>query len=294
MSGTSNSGQPPQSDASASSTVRDFIYLDEAKIFSYLAQIEGGLKVVRQKVESALDISSTESGGDKKSGSHNGELGVSPAATALAQILTSFVSASISSGLLAGAGGKYSYQKNWETSTDTIKTANHDLASSTDISILHHAAYDLVAKKLGHKLVVVKGKMSLLPIEVVSEMIKEFGSNPEAISAFKMLEHMGASNICFVENANDKINAFLDKQHFLVAPGTIFSTYGSPSEVDFTIVGLFAQNPGRQGKRSSPTQADGQPKLLFTSMNTAFDMAWTTLGVNGGRRIYPIAIYTEV
>lgn len=294
-----NSDAPLPSEESASSTVREFVYLDEAKIFSYLAQIEGGLRILRQEVESALDTASTESGGDKKAGSHNVEAQLSPTAAALAQVLTSFVTASISSGLLAGAGGKYTYQRSWENSTDVLKSETKDFSSGTDLSILHHAAFDLVVNNLDKKLVTVKGKLSILPLDVIAtlaDMSQGASSTQKSFVAetTKMFRDMGLSNICYIENKSENVNAFLNGNHFLVSPSEIFTTYGSPSQVDFTLVGIFAQDPGRTHKRTAPVQVSGDSKKLFESVNQSFERMWDVFGVKGGRRVYPLAIYLDL
>lgn len=296
-SNTPNSGEPQPSAGSASSTVRDFVYLDEAKIFSYLAQIEGGLRLVRQEVESALDTSSTESGGDTKGGSHNFEGQISPAAAALAQALTVFLSAGTPTGLLTGAGGKYTYQREWEKSTDVLKTEVRNMTSAADVTVLHHAAFDLVAERMGDKLVKVEGKMSLLPLKVlenVFQTLNDSASDNAILQAFRAIGDLGVSNVCYVENGRENIHAFLNERHFLVSPAELLAAYGSPSEVDFTIVGLHAQRPGRANKLTSPKQVPEEAKGLFQGINEMLDGLWAPLGVNSARRLYPLAVYLEM
>lgn len=250
---TPNSDEPQPSAGSASSTVRDFIYLDEAKIFSYLAQIEGGLRLVRQEVESALDTSRTESGGDKKGGSHNFEGEVSPAAAALAQALTAFLSAGTATGLLTGAGGKYTYQREWEKSTDKLLSETRDLTASTDLTVLHHAAFDVVMSHLSDRVKTAKGALTLLPL---SSLVRSFGNalaaglpvdTPDAsggVAAVGAYSELGTQTVVFLES-QDNLHAYVQDSNFIVSPSLLLATYGACTSENFTIVYIEAQDTRR-------------------------------------------------
>lgn len=285
------------SDANGSSSVRDFIYLDEAKVFSYLAQMEGGLRLLRQRVESALDINSEESGGDKTAGQHNVEGGLSPTVAAVLGAL-GVAGGALPMGLLAGLTGKYTYQRNWENTTPNLKTSTNDGASSSDLTILHHAAFELVMQRMGSKFISVTGHASLLTLGMINGILDIIVDEPEERikmqNSFGLLKTMDVQNICFVEG-EENVHGFMRDEHFLVPPTNFVGSYGSPTEIQFTLVGIYAQRPGRAGRRTHPQQAEiPESQGVFKGVNESFSIVSRTLGINGARRIYPIAMYREL
>lgn len=294
---TPSAPQLPSADGK-SSTVRDFIYLDEPKVFSYLAQIEGGLRLLKQRVENALDITSEETGGDKTAGEHQIEAGVNPTVAAvLGSLGVAGAAAGLPLGLLAGLNAKYNYQRSWENGTPILKTINHDGASNSDLTVLHHAAFDLVMRELQGNFITVTGHASLVGLEMVNKMMNIAGivaANSDTARGFQVLEAMQVENILFVENGRDFVHSVLRNEHFVVPPAYFNGIYGSPTEIEFTIVGIKAQRPNRPGKIISPKQATSQEsKDLFGALTGSFDLVAKLFGMDSASRLYPIAVYRD-
>lgn len=166
------------------------------------------------------------------------------------------------------------------------------------MTVLHHAAFDLVVSHLGENLIMVKGRMSILPLDTLEALLDfpddENVSREDTKKIISGLRSLGLTNICYVENPEEQVNTFLNSDKFVVSPAEIFTIYGSPSEIDFTMVGIYAQRPNRASKSVTPKQAGEQAKTLFRSVNHSFDAMWDTLGVKNARRIFPLAIYLDL
>ena len=301
--GTGNSGNGQQSGANASSSVRDFVFLDEAKIFSYLSQIEGGLRLLRDSVESQLDTEQLQTGGDKTAGQTSGEGGFSPAAAALGGVVGALLGGpAIPLGLMAGANGKVAYQRSWEKSTDNLTDSSAQFAGSRDLSILHHAAFDLVVKELGDRLLEIKGALTVLPISAIVTSLHNASkiglslNDPTAIDSLAgaaAYGEMGLQSVVFLENDTKQVHAYVHDSSFTMPPALINGTYGACSSVRFTLIGLEAQDVGK-ARRHIPRQVQTKGKVFFEAMGQLFKGFEDSMGIDSGKRVVPLAIYRDL
>lgn len=270
-------------------------------MFSYLAQIEGGLRLLRHEVEGALDVASEESGGDKDSGNWQAEGGISPTAAAIAAVLGG--AAGLPVGLLAGMAGKVQYQHAWETATNVIRTTTNDTTSRADLTILHHAAFDLVMANLTGKVKVAKGGITLLPVASLGKAIgtlQEKGvgavTTPESligVAALAALSDFGMQTIFFLEGA-DNLHAFVQDQHFTIPPTLFSTTYGSCTSIPFSVAYIEAQDT-RQPRNHVPKQfGNAGAKKQFNDLTDMFRTLPGLLGMGDGIRVFPLAIYRDL
>lgn len=302
-SGTSSYAGHQPSAADKSSTVRDFIYLDEQRLFSYLSQLENGLRLLTQKVQSELAESETKTGGDKDGGEWEIDGGISPTAAALTGVIATALNVgTFPIGMLAGAGFKGKYSHNWETSTDEVKTASNEYSGRNETTVLHHAAFDVVMSRLGDRVKTASGSLTLLPI---ASLIRSFGNamqkglpvdTPDAaggVAAVGAFEELGTQTVVFLESP-ENFHAYVQDVHFTLPPSLIYALYGPCSSVEFTIVYIEAQDT-RKPRRTIPKQiSTPQGKKTFKQLTDVFDGFGQTIGMDDGIRIYPLAIYREI
>lgn len=265
--------------------------------------MHGGLRLLTESVESQLDTEQLQTGGDKKAGQTNLEGGFSPAAAAIGNVVGTLLGGpAIPLGLLAGGNGKLAHQRTWEKSTDNLTDTSAQYAGSRDLSILHHAAFDIVVKELGDKLIKIKGSLTLLPISAIVTSLNNASSlgfqfdEPGAqsgIAAAGAFGEMGMQTIVFVENGRDLVHAFVQDESFTLPPALIHTTYGACSSVQFTIVALEAQDIAKARQRI-PRQLEEKGKEFFEAMGSLFSGFETSLGIETGKRLFPLAIYRDV
>ncbi|MFC3834753.1 MULTISPECIES: hypothetical protein [Deinococcus] len=300
-SATSGSGKTPASAENLSSTVREFIYLDEGRVFSYLAQIEGGLRLLRHEVEGALDVASEETGGDGEGGSFNAEGGVSPTAAAIAGVLGGVAGFPV--GLLAGLSGKAQYNTTWESSSPIVRTTNSDTVSRADLTILHHAAFDLVIEHMKGKIKTARGALTLLPVSALGGAVAslqgleiEALSNPSAVAgvaAIAAMSGFGVQTFVFLESPNN-LHAMVEDKHFTMPPSLFASTYGSCTSIPFSVAYIEAQDT-RKARVHVPKQfATPAAKRQFSDLVDIFGTLTNSLGMGDGTRIFPLAIYRDL
>lgn len=292
-SGTKGSGT-----GAPSSSVLDFIYLDESKIFSYLSQLRGGLTLLSNEVQDNVTFRSREAGGDKQGGTTNAEAQISPLVTGVLAAL-GLATGNPLAGAIAGAGGKFTYEGSWEETTPTLTNAQTNKAGRHDLSILHHAAFNVVQEQLADKLITVKGKLTVLSMDFlmrVSNFAISGPDKPEMLATIQLVSDLGMDAIAYVESKEKRFaHAFLARRHSLLPYAEFTASYGTRSEVDFTVVGLHAQNTA-SARRTTPHQLDGaqETRLLLDGIETAMTQAQRLFGAEGTERLQPLAIYREL
>ena len=260
-----------------SSSAREFIYLDIPKISSYLSQIQNGLSLLVQRVESAYGRTETAEGGD---------------ATTVKSGAEAEIAAEL--GALGKAGVGFSLNRDRTTNTATRNQVDAESASSQDLTVLHHKAFDIVMEQLENKFVVQTGNTLIFPIgDFVNVLKDQIGFGENSVTALQLLGDFGVDCIAYVENERKNVHAFLSPDYFTIPPIQFISAYGAPAQVEFTIVGLYSYDPRKTGTRMKQI-AGGQMGQLVKQFGEAFDPLHTLLGTNTGTRLYPLAIYRSL
>ena len=293
-----NSGNGLPAGNETSSSVREFLYLDTPRIHSYLSQLEGGLRLLAEKVEEAYS-STSETDPEKeeriRAGLAASIFGVIPA-------------------LMGGGRGNFDYSIDRRTIDATQSTQVGDKAVRTDLSILHHKAFDLVYEAVGDSFLTVTGKLTLLDIRYVQDVYKQTTEAPNTMNAeekankeaetanalhgFKLMDAFGARLLMYLEEAKGpSVHAMASHEHLTLPFETIRHTYGSPTELDFTLVGISAQHMAKH-RRDMPKQVSESPNAMgraaFTALNEADTFLNQFFGTTSGQRLYPLALMLEL
>lgn len=268
------SSSSPESGGSNSPNVREFIYLDQPKILSYLSQLEGGLRQLIVNVEK--------------------ELAADENTSPTQETITRYALESHTSGkipLIAELDGTASMDREAHFTSAGRKTTTSSTAYRADLSILHHQAFDLVMERMGGKFLTLEGRTSIFSLNRLFEALPTESLPPDAKSGLEMLQKLQLGNLAYIENPDRHLHSFLLDEHFTIPSQFFQIIYGSPSELDFTIVGISAQHPSKS-RRQVPKQVSRlETKKMFVQLNSVYELVYEALGMDSGERIYPLAIY---
>lgn len=278
-----SSSESPTNGGVSSSSVREFLYLDTPKIYSYLSQMEGGLRLLIERVENEYKSSRLDPG--------TRETIIRVATSAVVKGAIPF---------LGGAEGTGDFERTRKTVEGGEVTTTSSHAGRTDLSVLHHKAFDIVLNGIGGRLKQVDGALSLLAISKMPELVKTLASQ-KSINA---RDENGASRrfagdmarldieqIVYCGREPSQLLALTLTEHFTVPPLHIPLIYGIPSSQNFTLVGL----PGRDVMSGEApvmrARTDAETMFLFldqTIRNTDSYLA------EYGLWVYPLAIYRDL
>lgn len=269
--------------AAKSSNVREFIYLDVPKIYSYLSQMEGGLRLLIEKVED--EYTDTELEPEIKE-------------TIIRATATAGADAKVP--LLGGGNAEVGWERLRRTAPASERVVTRSGGGSANLSILHHKAFDLVFDRLKEKFTVATGDIYLLPLANAMEFVRmtkeSRGESDEKFNraqvGFEALKLISAETVVYCESADHQnLHGFMNEDHFTVTAEQFTSTYGVPSEGLFTLVGLKGQNVGKQHSKPIPHQAkDTEASNMFNALAT-FRNHVNKFLAQSGVRVYPLALY---
>lgn len=281
--------------------IRDFIYLNQDRIYSYLSQMDNGLKLLYSKVkeESWSETMTTPELTSEVTGSLAGSFeGKVP--------------------LLAGLSAEATAE--WARTRKTGNDARVDgeRITSSDLFGLHHRAFDLVIERLNTRVKTVSGKIMLADINWLQQNIKDFPEIIKAVNMFLPKEsrvtppsnttqmsylfrtYLMNRILTILRDNDDKIyTAYLDPKHLIYPMDNIISDYGQTPTIEFTLVGIEAkpQQFVQSGKFKVPHfHSDAQPMAdLFggfagnmQNMRDFFEMK------SREGHMVPLALYTEI
>lgn len=303
-SGQSSNGNGMNGGASGPSDInpiRDFLYLDQDRIFSYLSQIEGGLKLLYSKVheegwqEEVTSPEKTTQVGLSASGSVEGKL-------------------AMLAGMTGEVGGEWSHG----VTTGGDSRTDHERRATADLFGLHHRAFDLVMERVGHRFTVLHGRIFLLDFNWTEKKVKDFPEIIKAVRAFagpdEKLEvpknttqmsylirsYMHDKFLVILRTPEDeKYTAYLDPKHIVTPIENVIDAYGQAPTLDFTLVGILAppQRHDETGSFSVPHfQAEGQAMadMLAAFAGTLSNMRdfFNVKSTDG--HLVPLALYLEI
>jgi len=250
-SGSSGSGQNSNgsgtnggaSGNNATQKVREFLYLNQNRVFSYLSQLDGGLKLLYSKVK---EDSWSETIGDAETTT---DVGVNVSATVEGKIA-----------LLAGMSGEVA--GDWKRSTKSGGDTRTDGERNTSSELfgLHHRAFDLVMEKIGSRFTLVTGQIFIIDASGITEDVKDFAEIIKNINVFvpaanKMTtpanlkqmhylfkKYLKNKILVILRTSNDEIyTAYLEDKHLLYPIGDIVFDYGVAPTGAFTLIGMRAR-----------------------------------------------------
>jgi hypothetical protein len=258
-----------------SSSAREFIYLDVPKLASYLSQIQSGLSLLVKRVEKAFESTEGKDASDSDTVGSN-------------------VRARVAAGL--GPIGKASvdFGLSRERTTTPYSEASREgmETSSTDLGVLHHAMFDIVMEKLEFQFFTVTGTALIMPVGAIIRAVDQFAT-PEIRQVAEVITNLNIDAVAYIENDRAVAHAFLLNEHFTAPPTYLYSTYGAPSQIDFTIVGLYAMDPRKTGSRIMQLSGSDFGRMA-KGLNEAFENIHKMMGTNRGTRLYPLAIYRSL
>lgn len=300
----SSNGGGTNADASGQNVtppIRDFIYLNQDRIYSYLSQLDGGLKLLYSKVkeESWSETMTTPELTSEVTGSLAGSFeGKIP--------------------LLAGMSAEATAE--WVRSRKTGNDARVDgeRITTSDLFGLHHRAFDLVIERLGSRVKTVSGQIMLADINWLQQNIKDFPEIIKNVNMFlpqkdKITPPDKTSQMSYLfktylmnrilmilrDNNSMTYTSYLDPKHLTYPLDNIISDYGQTPTIEFTLVGIEAtpQQFSQAGKFEVPHfHSDAQPmaKLFgnfagnMQNMRDFFEMK------SREGHMVPLALYTEI
>lgn len=284
------SGTPP---------IREFIYLNQNKIFSYLSQMEGGLRLLYSKVR---EEAWSETIGDAEKTT---EVGLSASGTVEGKIA-----------FLAGISGdvtgdwRHTVASGGDSRQDSEKTV------SSEIFGLHHKAFDLVLEHMRSRLIVKKGRISFIHMDFLLEQLEKFPDTAKNLNALnggdlKPPPHTKQMHILlkrFMENkiivilreSNDqKTTAYLAPEFLTGSIDSVIMDYGAAPTMDFTLVGISAPgqaqaSAGDFSVQHYDTNGAGMAAQLNTFAGSIGGMSefFQLKSVDG--HVAPLALYLEL
>lgn len=299
---TNGNGTPTEPSGSASTpVVRDFLYLDQEKIFSYLSQIQGGLKILFTKFqnESWHELKgppeiTREVGVDVKG---DGGIKIPLLAEARVEAAAHFLNSVKSGPEYRDKGG---------------------LDGTSELFGLHHMAFDVVLNELRSRLSVSEGSIEIIDLSSFLDYLKDF---PEIVKNFNLINTASKAdeppktvkNIHYLLNRYGKgkiivlmkdskgkvISSFLQECHLTSPITSIIDNYGSQPNGKFVLVGVPAPNNKERVNFSeifTGISEEGQElvaKLIdlvqnFESMSNFFQLKSNDMNV------FPLALYSEL
>lgn len=308
MSGNTNVGEPSTNgtatnDAASGNSdvlkIREFLYLNQDKIFSYLSQIDGGLKLLYSKVE---NDSWEERRGQptKTTGVQAGVQG--DAAFKLLALAEARVEANVT--------GSHTVESGIEERIDSGSRGSLDLFG------LHHKAFDLVLEKLGGRLMTVHGQIFIIDFDWLEENLKDFPAVAKALNALseqKMTPPKNTTQMSYLfrtylsgkvlvilrDDDGDIYTAYLDRQHCTTSVENIFSDYGQAPSGRFTLTGISAppQTSDAAGNFSVPHFIEGAQQMadqLATFAGAMVNMRHFLEVKSTDGHLVPLALYLEL
>ena len=254
-SGRNSSGSGSSSATSGTSAtpqIREFVYLNQNKVFSYLSQLEGGLKLLYSKVqedswsETIGDAETTTDVGASIKGTIEGKL----------EFLAGI------SGEVAG-DWKRSVADGGDSRTDGQRNTSYELFG------LHHRAFDLVMDKIGGRFIKVTGQIFIIDAETVIADIKDFPDIIKNLNVFLLAgakqtapkntaqiyyllkKYLKGKILVILKSYDDLIyTAYLERAHVTYAISDVIMDYGMSPISNFTLVGLSAQPQAASNARA--------------------------------------------
>lgn len=232
-----NGGESGSSDAQK---IREFLYLNQDKVFSYLSQIEGGLKLLYSKL--AHDGWEERRGQPTVTTTVEGNL-TGNAALKILALAEANVEGSV--------GGSHTVESGVEERTERGHQGTVDLFG------LHHKAFDLVLEKLGSRLLTIQGQIFMIDFDWLEKNLKDFPAIAKALNSFsdekiKPPQNTTQMSYVFRTYLSGKVlvilrddegtihTAYLDKKHCTTSVENIFSDYGQAPSGRFTLTGISA------------------------------------------------------
>lgn len=220
--------------------IRDFVYLNQERIFSYLSQLDGGLKLLYSRVrdegwsETMTSPEKTTDVGANASGSVEGKMA-----------------------FLAGVTGELGADWKHSVRTGGDSRSDFERRGAMDLFGLHHRAFDLVMERLGGRFTTVQGRIFLLEANWLEKKVKDFPEIAKAVNAFttdKVTPPANTTQMSYLFRAYlaDKVlvimktddgktaTAYLDPSHFTYPISNIIADYGQAPTLKFTLVGISA------------------------------------------------------
>lgn len=297
VSADSETRQTPES--TPSSSVREYLYLDQAKVQSYLSQIQGGLQLLAEQVERQFRKQTNSTPEFKEA-----------------------VEASIHAELT----GKVPYLLEGQISPDynvkRERKAGNDLTEvgrsgqRSVITTVHHEALELVERSLGNKLVKLTGVIQFVDFDSLLETIKDFPDHVKNFNAvtgqkmvapgnIKQLHYLlskssaGRILVLVLEDSGMTTTAYLERAKLTSSPQTIVDNYGVRFGKPFTILGVDSTLPTQKVDFSTNFQQAhatgpdmGRSLIDVIQKQEEMKQFWELRSQE--RHIYPLAMYREL
>lgn len=282
-----------------SSSVRDFIYLDQSKLLSYLSQIHGGLQLLTERVERQFR---TEEKADPE---YKSSVEAAVEAELLGKVPL-FVEGSFGS----------QYKTGRETTTGGDKTATGRSGQRAVVSTIHHEALEIVQSHLGDKLISVTGDLQIVDFEHFLSFTRNFNDfvtnfnkvtkgNLTKITNLKELHALVSTAsagrvLAFLQDNDSTIStAYLQREHLTADSQSISDNYGIRLSGEYTVIGIDA-TPNKDkidfSKLFNQAHEDGHEMGIglvdtIQKMESMLDF-WRLKSRDS--HLYPIAIYREL
>jgi hypothetical protein len=300
LSSESNNSAPKRTQPSTnSSIVREFLYLDLPKLFSYLSQITGGRQLLIQRVEEQFKI-------DEKSEPTQIEAVKFEIDAALSGKIPFFAD-----GNLHGLYGKDS-----STQSGDVRTKTGKFGSRVTVSTIYHEALKLVQDELGDRLVSLEGRLAIIDFRQFigfaggyGQFIKDFN----AVTGQKLKDEAHTKQLASILNvaSSDRLlillreenartsTAYLSRENLTTDIQNIIDNYGARPKVKFTLIGLDATSDEVKTDFSTnffQDHDDGQQMGL--SLIEVMQQLEALLGFwqlkSKESHIFPLAIYRDL
>lgn len=293
------SSETPTPESTNSSSVREFLYLDQPKLLSYLSQIHGGLQLLVEQVERQFRSHDNTTPEQKRT----------VEAAVEAELLGKIP-------FLVEGTVAPSYKESRETATGGDKVSTGRLGQRASVSTLHHEALELVERHLGDRLVKISGDVQFIDFDSVLDTIKDFpdfiknfntvtGQKLSTPSNTKGMHYLVSKSsrgrvAVLLRSPSGKITtSYLQKQNLTTDPQSIVDNYGIRLSGQFTLVGIDA-TPPTEIPDFSPTfmqaHEDGEEmgRALVQMVQQLEHMLRFWQLKSKDSHIYPIAIYREL
>lgn len=282
--------------------IRDFIYLNQDRIFSYLSQMDGGLKLLYSKVKEE-SWSETVTTPEKAT-----EVGASAGGTFEGKIP-----------FLAGMSGELGLDLKHAVTTGNDARTDGERRGNAELFGLHHRAFDLVVQRLGLRVKTLSGKILIADINWLERKIKDFPEIMKAANAFqqdksrhgKAPSNTTQMSYLFRAYLADRIlvilradggktfTAYLDPKHLTSSIDTVISDFGHLPTLNFTMVGIEAppqkfNDAGDFSVTHFQSDAQGMAELFAHFSGSMGNMRDFFEIKSRDGHIVPLALYTEI
>lgn len=282
-----------------SSVVRDFLYLDQPKVLSYLSQLNGGLQQLVEQVEQQFKVT------DKS----DPEL-VHAVQTVIRGELTGKVPL-IADGTVAGERTESNEKKKGGD-----RTLAGRLGARATQTTIHHEAFEIVLSRLSNRFKILQGKIVLIDYDDVIRNMEEHENTIgdfNIVTGQKLATAKNTKNLarlvsrsasgkvtCILSNSSGNTTAFLNKRHLNEDISVIIDNYGANPSGIFTLVGIETTSSHQEKiilpksfSHASPNGDEGAENMLGIVMS-AFNMHKNWKVISKDSHIYPIALYKEL